>query len=264
MEKEQHPRYADNHSHIRTYENFCPICPYCNRRNIFNRADDFGTFRPIASRLVSCQYEDCGREFLINADLVSSKHEYLIRDCSHLKEQKRYMYCILNLCQACEAYFSLYIKAKLVFEVYGNKIFESWDQLNKILDELYSALSRSGYQKLRNFVINHYLADPEVTTVSEVREQINLLSDKDFTSTPPRDNLNEIQPDKLREAFVALYDFDIHTQRNKVVHAKAFRPGRDLVDEYYVKTRNIIFVIDRFLRIKDEIEDYRPPNYILI
>ncbi len=260
----EEPVYADNMRHIRNYENFCPICPHCEKRNYFNRADDFETFRPIAHMIVSCQFDDCRKEFHINADLVNSKYEYLIYDCSELMKHKQYMYCILNLCQACEAYFSLYIRAKLVFDSFQKRIFESLEQLNRVLNDLHDNLSQLSYLRLRNFVINHFLISPEINSIDEIQEQVRLLLNRDFTNTPPRENLNVIGPDDLRRRFLLLYDFDIHEIRNKVVHASAYRPSREVVDNYYNKTREIIFGIDRHFRIDDDINNYRPQNYYLV
>ena len=259
----EEPVYADNMRHIRNYENFCPICPHCEKRNYFNRADDLETFRPIAHMVVSCQFEDCRKEFHINADLVNSKHEYLIYDCSELMKHKQYMYCILNLCQACEAYFSLYIRAKLVFEPFQKRIFESLEQLNRMLDDLQNNLSQLSYLKLRNFVIRHFLNSSEINSLDDVQHQLNLLTNREFTNTSPRDNLEAIVPNDLRRRFLSLYDFDIHVVRNKVVHASAYRPGLEVVENYYRQTREIIFGIDRHLRIDDDINNYRPENYYL-
>lgn len=260
----EEPVYADNMKHIVNYENFCPLCPHCGKRNYFNRADDLGTFRPIAHMVVSCQFEDCGKEFHINADLVNSKHEYLIFDCSELMKYKQYMYCILNLCQACEAYFSLYIRAKLVYESFQKKIFNSLEQLNNSLDNLHNNLSQQSYLRLRNFVINHFLNSPEINSLDDVQHQLDLILNRDFTNTPPRDNLDAIEPDSLRSHFFSLYDFNIHVVRNKVVHASAYRPDLEVVENYYRQTREIIFGIDRYLRIDDDINNYRPANYYLV
>mgnify|MGYP003656689580 CR=1 FL=1 len=258
------PIYADNMRHIRNYENFCPICPHCEKRNYLNRADDLETFRPIAHMVVSCQHEECGKEFHINADLVNSKHEYLIFDCSELMKHKQYMYCILNLCQACETYFSLYIRAKLVYDSFQKKIFDSLEQLNRTLDDLQDNLSGLSYLRLRNFLINHLLNGPEINTLDDIQHHLDLLSNREFTNTPPRNNLNAIEPDDLKRLFLLLYDFDIHVIRNKVVHASAYRPGLEVVENYYEQTREIIFGIDRHLRIDDDIHNYRPPNYYLV
>jgi len=38
-----------------TYENFTAVCPLCRATNIFNRASDLKTFKPIGFRTVSCQ-----------------------------------------------------------------------------------------------------------------------------------------------------------------------------------------------------------------
>jgi hypothetical protein len=46
-----------------SYENVVAECPLCHSENIFNRASDLGTFKPIGRHNVSCQNAECGKQF---------------------------------------------------------------------------------------------------------------------------------------------------------------------------------------------------------
>src|SRR5690349_9162011 len=92
------------------YETFEAECPACGHWNIFNRVSDFKTVEPIAFKTVICL--DCQNDFNINGDQINSAYEMLIFDCYKLKSIKRYSYCILNLAQAYEVFFSQYLRVE--------------------------------------------------------------------------------------------------------------------------------------------------------
>src|SRR3989304_2565013 len=96
------------------YENIIAECPCCKSENIFNRVSDIKTVEPIDFKEVKCFKSKCRQKFNINRDLTNERYEYLIFDCKGLLKMKRYMYCIINLCQACEAFFMKGIEIKLL------------------------------------------------------------------------------------------------------------------------------------------------------
>jgi len=250
--------YAESQHHILNYENFSPICPYCQRRNIFNRVDDLKTVRPISHKVVKCQLSDCGKTFQINSDLASERHKYLIMDCYELMNTKRYMYCILNLCQAFESYFSLFFRVKLIFETFKKGIFTSDDDLNMFLTNLQNELKNYSYIKLRNAFFNYFIDIPQINTKEDLSNQISIFPKSKFSKTPPKKLLLSIQPPALSEKFLLLYDFDINEIRNQVVHGNAYRPGREIVENYLNHSRMILFGIDRHIKLNGEINNYLP------
>lgn len=96
----------------RNYENFIAVCPICEVENTYNRVTDLKTTKPISFKTVKCF--KCNQNFNIHRDKVSEAYQYLILDVYELKEQKRYMYCILNLAQAMESFLSYSIRVKLL------------------------------------------------------------------------------------------------------------------------------------------------------
>ena len=93
------------------YENIVVTCPLCSHELVLNRATDLGTFEAISGTDVCCQ--ECGRGFWINGDSVNERHEAIVFDCHDLLRTKRYMNCILNVCQAYEMFFSLYLRVNI-------------------------------------------------------------------------------------------------------------------------------------------------------
>ena len=97
-----------------SYENFGVECPWCHNEIIFNRASDLGTFQSIVGQTVVCLNSECRKSFWISNDSINTPHEMLIFDVKKLYKQKHYMNCILNLAQAYETFFSLYLSRDAV------------------------------------------------------------------------------------------------------------------------------------------------------
>lgn len=114
------------------YENFIAECPYCSQRNIFNRRDDLQDFSPITGRLVICLNKECRKKFYIGGDLSQTAYGYLLYDCHELLQEKRYMYCILNITQAYEVFFSTYLQIEILY-----KSFALEEKNNPYQDNLY-------------------------------------------------------------------------------------------------------------------------------
>lgn len=89
--------------HKADYENLYAVCPFCQIENIFNRASDLKKFTGIDRETVQCEH--CKKSFPIGNDIINEKYELFIFDCYELMKKKKYMQCIISLCQACEAFF---------------------------------------------------------------------------------------------------------------------------------------------------------------
>ncbi len=74
--------------------------------------------------MVYCSDTRCSKPFHISGDLVSAAYEMLIFDCYDLKEEKKYGYCIRNLAQAWESFFSLYLRVSLLYRPFARSDFE--------------------------------------------------------------------------------------------------------------------------------------------
>ncbi len=123
-----------------TYENFTAHCPMCGFKNIFNRASDFEYLKPIAHKQVVCLNRDCGQPFIISGDSINSAFEMLIYDCYELRDAKHYAYCILNLAQAFEVFFSQYLRVQLLYRPFASDSDQNIEQLNTLTNLLYEKI----------------------------------------------------------------------------------------------------------------------------
>ena len=138
------PKYAG-------YENIFVDCPLCARELVLNRASDLHTFKPIFGTHVSC--EKCYRGFWLNGDSVNERHESLIFDCRDLLARKRYMNCILNICQAYEMFFRLYLRVRLLYVPFGSNSDRgaaSLVRLNQLSRDLECKIERFAFKKMRS------------------------------------------------------------------------------------------------------------------
>src|SRR6266498_3552998 len=113
-----------------SYENFVAQCPWCGHESIFDRATDLKELSPIAFRPVSCLSLVCEKPFNINGDSVNSAHEMLVFDRYELLQLKHYMNCILTLAQAYAVFFSLFLRAGLLYKPFAADPDKDIDQLN--------------------------------------------------------------------------------------------------------------------------------------
>jgi len=241
-----------------TYENFIANCPYCDFINIFNRATDLKDTNPIDFKTVKCLSEKCEKSFNINGDLVSPSYQMLIFDCYDLLKEKKYSYCILNLAQAFEVFFSLYLRIKLIYKPFAiqeQREETSLNELNEILNFLYDAIKNYPYLKIRNVFINTVLSNKSSNSLKESKtfiENINKLT------TAPKNNLIENISDKiLKPLLIKLKNSKIHELRNKVVHKDAYRPTLEEVEKAINETREIVLCLSAILDAKyDDINWY--------
>jgi len=236
---------------IRTdYENFIAKCPHCRHRNIFNRRTDLLTCAPISHQNVNC--EKCGRSFFIGGDLAPTAWRYLIFDCYDLFKQKKYMACILNLCQACEMFFLYAIEYILIHKPEHDELFENLEQCNKFMEKLHKKIKGCTFVPLRNIVVDMCSNEKKFPSVKEIEDYINAINVTDC-STP---DISGIQPEEKRQYLKVLLDLKIYKTRNNVVHKYGYRPHRDEVfpflnGENSVKV--ILLDVEKIMSIDDMI-----------
>src|ERR1700734_2074965 len=91
-----------------SYENVITNCKGCGNEVIFNRATDLKTTAQIAGMETHCPH--CGDPIWITGDIASPAHEVLLFDCYDLFPEKHYMSAVLNVAQAYESFFALYLR----------------------------------------------------------------------------------------------------------------------------------------------------------
>lgn len=132
-----------------TYENVDADCPTCGKTSRYNRVSDLKTTEPIPGKDVACLQPDCRQTFRIISDTINPRHEMLVYDCYDLIKEKRYAQCILNLCQAWECYFSLFLRVTLCYAPFSGQN-KDINHINKNLQELYSKIKNWTYNPLRS------------------------------------------------------------------------------------------------------------------
>ena len=238
------------------YENFIAECPYsdCRNENIFNRVSDLKTTKPISSEEVECF--KCKRKFRITGDLVSEKHQYLIYDCYELLKQKRYMYCIINLCIACEAFFQKGIEIKLLWEPWQKKVFKKGIGIfNHYSHKLYNKTQDYTYSKLLNVFLDLYLKDKSFHSQASIDEYIDAIDC--FAKIEPKDkDIRKYHDQKTTDLLLKLKKVKINRTRNNVVHKYAFRPSLQDAEKYLEEVRSVVFSLHTRLKMKSETQYY--------
>ncbi len=239
-----------------TYENFIAICPYCDFKNIFNRATDLKDTNPIGFKTVKCLSEKCGKSFNINGDLVSPAYQMLIFDCYDLLKEKKYSYCILNLAQAFEVFFSLYLRIKLIYKPLAIQRGKTRvNELNEIIKFLYEAIKKYPYLKIRNIFINTVLSNQSNNSLEGSKTFIENI--KNLTTEPENNLIENISDKKLEPLLIKLKNSKIHELRNEVVHKYAYRPTLEEVEKAINETREIVLGLSARLDAKyDDINWY--------
>lgn len=242
----------------KSYENFKATCPHCNHRNIYNRITDLKTTEAIDYAEVACFNETCNKSFAINGDLISPAFQMLIYDCYELKSQKHYAYCILNLAQAFEVFFSLYLQVQLIYKPLAiEEKTQSVDniRLNELAKQLYDSIKNYAFIKLRNIFLNLLIENKTPITLDEAEKLILTLDS--LTNIPSDQDLQKISDTRLLGLLQALKNSTIHEIRNRVVHKRAYRPTLDEVDSAIKETGDILFLLAHYLEIdSDDINHY--------
>ena len=241
-----------------SYENFIAWCPYCEFRNIFNRVSDLKTVEAVGFMKVKCLNEVCGKEFNINGDSINPAFQMLVFDCYDLKQDKRYSYCILNLAQSFEVFFSLYLRVELLYKPFCNELKREIDSLNcmnELNKLLYKKIKNYAFIKLRDIFLNRVIVNRPVKSLDEAEEIINTL---DFLTTAPSNSEIENIPNaQLSKLLINLKNIKVFELRNKVVHKSAYRPSIEEVEASIEETRNTLFPLAHSLGIQtDDINWY--------
>ena len=234
-----------------TFENFEVRCPHCLKWNIYNRASDLKTFRPISGMNVLCQHTDCAKEFRIGGDLINPALQMMLIDCERLKEQKRYTYCILNLTQAFEIYFALLLRVELIFRPYDSENFQELKLRNQLARLLFEKTFNWTYFRLRNSFMTMLVKQHKFGSLAESEVFINSLSS--FAKTAPSDEaISAIQNQKLSATLLKLKKCQVSSLRNNVVHKNAYRPTLDEVENAMEESAEILYSLEHSLQLSNE------------
>lgn len=236
------------------YENVVVDCPLCNDELVFNRATDLATFEPISGIDVLC-YE-CGKGFWINGDSVNERHEAVIFDCHDLLRTKRYMNCILNVCQAYEMFFSLYLRVNLLYRPFATDYHmgrASTEKLNIRFRELAEETEKIAFAKMRDIFLALFVRGHRPTSLEEAKAHIDSLR----THSCPKDDDLTVEGDKkMSELLLRMKRTKINRMRNNVVHKNGYRPDRSEAELALKEARSVLFPLTSLLDLRDDVNWY--------
>ena len=236
------------------YENIVVDCPICDDEVKLNRASDLQTFKPISGLSVSCH--ECKAEFWINGDTVNERHEALIYDCYDHLAAKRYMNCILNVCQAYEMFFSLYLRVNLLYRPFAKdyrKGYASLDKLNTLVQELASETRDLSFVRMRDIYLRLMVGAEKPTSLEEAEVQIRCLQ---ACRCPKDEELMVGRDTKLSKLLLQVKRTKINGVRNDVVHKNGYRPKRDEAEHALSEARSVLFPLTSLLDLHDDVNWY--------
>jgi hypothetical protein len=237
-----------------SYENIVAQCPCCSKDSIFNRASDLKTFEPIGGLDVTCQNDDCRKEFRIVGDSVNNAHEMFIFDSYELIEGKHYMASILNLAQAYELFFSLFFRVELLYKPFAHDPEQEISELNQLSGDLQRRMRGYSFSRMRALFLDFVLTGPSPKSVAQARVVLSGLPHQPVM--PDHTAIEGLTDTKLVSLLKALKETSINMLRNEVVHKRAYRPTRHQVDEALMETRSILLPLTSRLQLHDDINWY--------
>ena len=234
------------------YESIGVDCPLCGEDLTLSRASDLSTSKPISGMRISC--EKCKRWFWLNGDHVCERHEFLIYDCHNLLATKRYMNCILNICQAYEMFFSLHLRVNLLYVPFGtNRHAVSLDELNQLSRKFSGAVGQLGFVKMRNAFLRLAVEPRPPNTLDETEKYINVLCE---TKLPKDSELKSIADENLANLLVQIKQMKINNLRNNVIHQTGYRPKRIEAEGALKEARSVLFPLTWQLNLRDDVNWY--------
>lgn len=236
------------------YENIVVDCPICNDEVKLNRASDLQTFKPIPGLSVSCYA--CKSEFWINGDSVNERHEALIFDCHDHLAAKRYMNCILNVCQAYEMFFSLYLRVNLLYRPFAadyRKGCASIDKLNALFQELASETGDLSFARMRDIYLRLMVRSEQPSSLDEAKAHIESLRE---CRCPKDEELTVGRDKKISELLLRVKRTKINGLRNDVVHKNGYRPKRGEAEHALSEARSVLFPLTSLLDLHDDVNWY--------
>jgi hypothetical protein len=162
------------------------------------------------------------------------------------------MYCIINLCIACEAFFLKGIEIKLLWEPWKGKVFQKdTDVFNYYSDKLYRKTKDYTYSKLLNVFFGLYLKNKSFHSEASIDDYIGKMDS--FAKIKPKDeDIKKYHDFKIADLFMDLKKLNINEIRNNVAHKYAFRPSLKDVEKYLEEERSVVFGLQTRLKMKHE------------
>ncbi len=240
-----------------TYENFVAECPHCQEACTFNRMSDLKTCEPISGMDVSCFNPACAKPFRILNDLINPRHQMLLFDSQDFLKQKRYMNCILNICQAYEVFFSQFLRVELVFKPLWNDQGDR-NELNSVAQLLWRRTETMTFSPLRTIFLRRVVGQiPPPASLTESSSVIEGLSSLKNLPIPDDSDIDKLGDLRLIPILKMLKVSKIHKTRNRVIHKDAYRPTKDEAEAALAEAKSILMPLTHLLDIQENINWYR-------
>lgn len=224
------------------YENIRIDCPQCNRPVTYNRASDLSTFDPIAGNAVDCLWPDCAKPLWVVGDRVNEAHEMILDSCVTLLEQKRYMECVTQVCQAYEMFFNLHLHAELVYRPFSRlRNSEGLKQLNARAQKLHSEIEPFAFQKMRRLSLHLVCqADEHRPMTKETAHDFIEACGRLSKRTPDETMLRAQADQRVASTFIKIAESTIGEERNRVAHKFAYRPTFETTHRLLDEARHLL------------------------
>jgi hypothetical protein len=238
-----------------TYENFIADCPVCRCTNIFNRASDLRTFRPIAFRQVTCQ--QCGCPFSINGDSINAAYQMLLFESHDFIQMKRYMQCVLTVAQAYELFFNHFLYEQLLYRTFAIDRERDLPQLNRLTSLLYRRVRQLTFEPMRKLVLRMIVDGVAPQSLAAAERAVLAIPDSaSAVQKVSRGEIEGVGDGRLRILLAKLLDADANVIRNRVVHKDAYRPKEAEARRVHGEAQEILFGLTARLRLGRSIEWY--------
>lgn len=229
-----------------TYENVRATCPGCSRRNIFNRVTDLNTTDAISGLDVCCLF--CATPFRITNDRINVPHEALLFDCADLLADKRYMQCVLSTAQSYEMFFSQYFRVQGLYRPHALLQEPDPRRLEALASKLYEFLKRMTFVPMRSLFLDSVSTGFSPKTLTETKRWLDALPTGRYPE-PPKAILGNVSDSGLRALLVTLYDTNVATIRNNVVHKDAYRPTQAEAAQLLQEAKDVLFRLTSVLKL---------------
>ena len=166
------------------------------------------------------------------------------------------MNCILNVCQAYEMFFSLYLRVELIykplFRSSGNST-ASLEHSNCLLSQLEKKTKRYAFADMRALFLERVIVPDLPGNLDEVGKLIDSICQPGI----PKDHqIESVKDAKLAELLMMVKKTGINALRNKVVHKSGYRPTREEAEKAHEEAKSILFPLTSYLKLHDDINSY--------
>jgi hypothetical protein len=164
------------------------------------------------------------------------------------------MASILNLAQAYEVFFSLYLRVNLLFKPFGSESDRDPDKFNRLEEQLYNEIKKYGFADMRALFLQHVVTGSPLPR--NLTEAETVLSAFPKPRLPRNAEIRAITDKNLIPYLEAVKNTKIHETRNLVVHKYAYRPSREEVDLAYKETTDTLLPMTTRLDLNDDLNYY--------